>query len=160
MREYIRALAGICLAVVLFTVLGKISTNLIIIFNAFSWIVLYFSLTRDELYGAIMGTACGLLQDAFSLGIFGVAGLTKTFIGFWTGYISRKINVVPVTRNFLFLLIMASLELALWKFLALFLFRERLAAGGALVLLQPLASAAVVTAAFQVARRRARGASV
>ncbi len=153
MREYIRALAGICLAVVLFTVLGKISTNLIIIFNAFSWIVLYFSLTRDELYGALMGTVCGLLQDAFSLGIFGVAGLTKTVMGFGTSYISRKINVVPATRNFLFILIMASFELALWKFLALFLFRERLDAGGGLAFLQPLATAAVVTVAFQVARR-------
>lgn len=153
MREYPRALAGVVLAVVLFTVLGKISTNLVIIFNAFSWIVLYFSLTKDEVYGAVMGTTCGLLQDAFSLGIFGVSGLTKTVLGFWAGYISRKINVVPVTRNFVFLLIMASIELALWKFLALFLFRERLSAGGGFILLQPLATAAVVTMAFQVARR-------
>jgi cell shape-determining protein MreD len=153
MREYLRAFAGIGLAVVLFTVLGKISTNLVIVFNAFSWIVLYFSLTKDEVYGAVLGTICGLLQDAFSLGVFGVAGLTKTVLGFWTGFISRKINVVPVTRNFVFLLIMASFELSLWKFLAHFLFRERLAAGGGLALLQPLATAAIVTAAFQIARR-------
>ncbi len=153
MREYPRALAGVVLAVVLFTVLGKISTNLITIFSPFSWIVLYFSLTKDEVYGAVMGTICGLLQDAFSLGIFGVSGLSKTVLGFLAGYISRKINVVPMARNFVFLLIMASIELALWKFLVLFLFRERLGAGGAFIFLQPLATAAVVTAALQVARR-------
>ena len=42
------------------------------------------------------GTMCGLVQDTFSLGVFGVAGLTKTLLGFWTGYISRQDRRRPV----------------------------------------------------------------
>lgn len=154
MKNLFEAVVAVILAVVLETVLGKISAPLLFLFNAFSWVVLYFSLTRHEVFGAVMGTVCGLLQDSFSLGIFGVAGLTKTLLGFTAGFVSRKINVIPVTRNFVFLLIVSFIELALWKFLVFFLFGERLALGSGLVLLQPLTTAFIVTLAFQIARRR------
>jgi rod shape-determining protein MreD len=144
---------GIILAVVLHTILGKVSAPLLIVFNAFSWVVLYFGLTRNEVFGAFMGTACGLLQDSFSLGIFGVGGLTKTLLGFGAGYISRKINVTPVTRTYIFALVLAAVELLLWKTLVLFLFRERFSAAGGLIFLQPPVTALFVTVAFQVHRR-------
>jgi len=98
-----------------------------------------------------MGSICGLLQDSLSLGVFGVAGLTKTLLGFGAGYISRKINVVPFFRNFAFLLILAGLELALWKLLGFSLFREKLTLGGGLTLLQPFVTALVVAALLRVA---------
>jgi rod shape-determining protein MreD len=154
MKGLFEAVVGIILAVILETVLGKISAPLLFLFNAFSWVVLYFSLTKHEVFGAVMGTVCGLLQDSFSLGIFGVGGLTKTLLGFTAGFVSRKINVVPVTRNFVFLLIVSSIELALWKFLVFFLFGERVALGSGLALLQPLATAFFVTFVFQIVRRR------
>jgi len=153
MNHIAAGVVGIVLAVALQTILGKAFAPLLIVFNAFSWIVLYFSLTRHEVYGAFMGTACGLLQDAFSMGVFGVGGLTKTLLGFGAGYISRKINVIPVTRTYIFLLVLAVVELFLWKFLALFLFGERFSAAGGLFLLQPPVTALVVTVAFQVQRR-------
>ena len=153
MKHIAAGVVGIVLAVALQTILGKAFAPLLIVFNAFSWIVLYFSLTRHEVYGAFMGTACGLLQDAFSMGVFGVGGLTKTLLGFGAGYISRKINVIPVTRTYIFLLVLAVVELFLWKFLALFLFGERFSAAGGLFLLQPPVTALVVTVAFQVQRR-------
>jgi rod shape-determining protein MreD len=153
MRHIAEGIVGIVLAVVLHTVLGKVFAPLLIVFNAFSWVVLYFGLTRHEVFGAFMGTACGLIQDAFSMGVFGVGGLTKTLLGFAAGYISRKINVTPVTRSYIFVLVLATVELFLWKFLALFLFGERFAAAGGLFLLQPPVTALVVTVAFQVRRR-------
>jgi cell shape-determining protein MreD len=159
MKHFFEGLVGIALAVVLHTVLGKVSAPLLVVFNAFSWVVLYFGLTRQEVFGAVMGTACGLLQDSFSLGVFGVGGLTKTVLGFSAGYISRKINVTPVTRTFAFTLIIAAVELFLWKSLALFLFGQRFSASGGLVFLQPLFTALVVTFAFQVQRRREAGRS-
>jgi len=153
MKHIAEGVVGIVLAVVLQTVLGKLSASLLIVFNAFSWVVLYFGLTRHEVLGAFMGTACGLLQDSFSMGVFGVGGLTKTLLGFGAGYISRKINVAPVTRTYVFSLVIAAVELLLWKSLVLFLFGERFSSAGGLILLQPPVTALVVTVAFQVRRR-------
>jgi rod shape-determining protein MreD len=154
MRRSTEVLAGLILAVLLHTVFGKISPSLLVVFNTFSWVVLYFGLTRGEVFGAVMGTACGLLQDSLSLGVFGVGGLTKTLLGFGAGYISRKINVLPPSRTFVFVLIMAAAELALWKFLVLFLFGEKWSSGGGLVFLQPLSTAVFVTLFFQFKRKR------
>jgi rod shape-determining protein MreD len=154
MRRSTEVIAGLILAVLLHTVFGKISPSLLLVFNTFSWVVLYFGLIRQEVFGAVMGTACGLLQDSLSLGVFGVGGLTKTLLGFGAGYISRKINVLPPSRTFVFVLIMAAAELALWKFLVLFLFGEKWSAGGGLVFLQPLFTAVFVTVLFQFKRKR------
>src|SRR4030066_2044632 len=114
MKHIAEGVVGIVLGVVLQTVLGKLSASLLLVFNAFSWVVLYFGLTRHEVFGAFMGTACGLVQDSFSLGVFGVGGLTKTLLGFWAGFISRRIDVAPLFRNGLFMLIMSVLEMVLW----------------------------------------------
>lgn len=154
MKRITEGLAGIALAVLLHTILGRVSASLLVFLNAFAWVVLYFGLTRHEVFGALLGTACGLLQDSLSLGIFGVGGLTKTLLGFGAGYISRKINVAPATRTFVFVLIIAAFELLLWKALVAFLFGERFSAAGGLAFLQPLATAVAVTVAFQVRRRR------
>ncbi|MGB7295102.1 MAG: rod shape-determining protein MreD [Candidatus Aminicenantales bacterium] len=153
MRRSTEVIAGLVVAVVLQTVIGKISPSLLLAFNPFSWAVLYFGLTRQEIFGAVMGTACGLLQDSLSLGVFGVSGLTKTLLGFVTGYVSRKINVLSPGRTFVFVLVMAAAELALWKFLVLFLFGEKWSAGGGLVFLQPLSAAVVVTGLFRFKRK-------
>ena len=156
MRRSTEVLVGLILAVALHTIFGKISPSLLVVFNPFSWVVLYFGLTRQEAFGAVMGTVCGLLQDSMSLGVFGVSGLTKTLLGFGAGYISRKINVLPPSRTFVFVLIMAASELALWKLLVLFLFAEKWSSAGGLVFLQPLLTAAVVTALFQFKRKAGR----
>lgn len=153
MKHIAEGAFGIILAVVFQTILGKVSAPLLIVFNAFSWVVLYFGLTRNEVFGAFMGTACGLLQDSFSLGIFGAGGLTKTLLGFGAGYISRKIHVAPMARTYVFALVLAAVELLLWKSLVLFLFHERFSAAGGLIFLQPLVTTLVVTVVFQVHRR-------
>lgn len=153
MRRSTEVIAGLILAVVLQTFFGKISPSLLVVFNPFSWVVLYFGLTRQEVFGAVMGTVCGLLQDSLSLGVFGVGGLTKTLLGFGAGYISRKINVLSPGRTFVFVLIMAAAELVLWKFLVLFLFGERWSAAGGLVFLQPLFTAVFVTLLLQFKRK-------
>src|SRR4030067_3141150 len=157
MKHFVEGVVGIVLAIVLLTVLGKMSAPLLIVFNVFSWVVLYFGLTRHEVFGAVMGTVCGLLQDSFSLGVFGVGGLTKTLLGFGAGYISRKINVTPVTRTFIFVLIMAALELFLWKSLVVFLFGERWPVAGGVHILQPDHNALVAPHAFKDHRRASAG---
>jgi rod shape-determining protein MreD len=157
MKRSIEVIAGLVAAVVLQTLIGKISPSLLLLFNPFTWAVLYSGLIRQEIFGAVMGTACGLLQDSLSLGVFGVSGLTKTLLGFATGYISRKINVVSPRRAFVFVLVMAAAELALWKFLVHVLFGEKWSAGGGLFFLQPLMTAVVVTGLYRFKRTSRAG---
>jgi hypothetical protein len=58
-----------------------------------------------------------------------------------------------VTRTYIFSLVIAAVEILLWKSLVLFLFGERFSAAGGLFFLQPPVTALVVTVAFQVRRR-------
>jgi rod shape-determining protein MreD len=149
-RKYLEPGLAVVLAVALYATLGKVAAPLALVFNPFSWVVLYYGLTRQELFGALTGSVCGLLQDSLSIGVFGVGGLSKTLMGFACGYISRKINVAPVVRNLVFLFILALTELAVWKGLAAFLFRTRLTTEHGLVLFQPVVTALVVAALFRL----------
>jgi rod shape-determining protein MreD len=157
-RSYLEPLFGVLVAVCFYAILGKVAASLLWVFNPFSWVVLYFGLTRQEVFGAVAGTVCGLLQDSLSVGVFGVSGLTKTLMGYGAGFISRKINVAPVVRNFVFLLILSSAELAVWKTLAFSLLGDKPAMGGGLAFLQPAATALIVAVLFKLGRR-ARGES-
>ncbi|HMA53311.1 MAG TPA: rod shape-determining protein MreD [Acidobacteriota bacterium] len=151
--DVLRAFLGTLVAVLVYSVAGAGAPALIVVFNAFSIVVLYFSIRRGEIFGALLGTMCGLAQDAFSLGVFGVAGLTKTLLGFWTGYISRRIDVVPFTRNALFLLVMAVFEMILWVLFTAVVRLQPLNLQGGLIFLQPVVTALVGSSLFALERR-------
>ncbi len=151
--DVLRAFLGTLVAVVVYSVAGAGAPALLVVFNAFSVVVLYFSIRRGEIFGALLGTMCGLAQDAFSLGVFGVAGLTKTLLGFWTGYISRRIDVAPFTRNALFMLAMSVLEMVLWVLITAVVRVKPVNLQGGLILLQPLVTALVGSSLFALERR-------
>jgi len=152
-KDLLRAFLGTLVAVVLYSVAGAGAPALLVVFNAFSVIVLYFSIRRGEVFGALLGTMCGLVQDTFSLGIFGVAGLTKTLLGFWTGFVSRRIDVAPFTRNALFMLVMSVLEMALWVLITAVVRLESVNLHGGLIFLQPIVTAVLGSSLFAVERR-------
>lgn len=156
-KDVLRAFLGTLAAVVVYSVAGAGRAELLVVFNAFSVVVLYFSVRRGEVFGALLGTFCGLAQDTFSLGVFGVAGLTKTLLGFWTGYISRRIDVAAPARSALFMLVMSVLEMALWVIITAVVRLASVNWHGGLILLQPLVTAALGTLLFALERRvRAR----
>jgi rod shape-determining protein MreD len=161
-KDVLPAFLGTLVAVIVYSVAGAGAPTLLIVFNAFSVVVLYFSIRRGEVFGAVLGTMCGLVQDAFSLGVFGVAGLTKTLLGFWTGFISRRIDVAPFTRNALFMLVMSVLEMALWVLITAVVRLESVNLHGGRIFLQPLVTAVLGSSLFAVERRikarRSRGA--
>ena len=158
MTDVLRAFLATLLAVLIYSLAGGAGPMFIVVPNAFSVIVLYFSVRRGEVFGAFLGTACGLVQDAFSLGVFGVGGLTKTLLGFWAGFVSRRIDVAPFFRNGLFMLVMSVLEMILWVLATAVVRRESLNFHGGLILLQPLVTAVLGSSLFAVERRfRARG---
>jgi len=148
MREFIHVTACILLAFLFYLALKTISFSLIQLFNIFGLIVIYFAMRRGEIFGSCLGAACGLIQDAFSLGVFGVAGLSKTILGFLAGFIAKKIDVTPYVRNFVFLLILLSVEFLLWVFLSSFIFSEKILMGRTLYSLQPLVTASLGSLLF------------
>jgi rod shape-determining protein MreD len=161
-KDGLRAFLGTVIAVAVYSVAGASAPALLVVFNAFSIVVLYFSIQRGEVFGALLGTMCGLAQDAFSLGVFGVAGITKTLLGFWTGYISRRIDIAPFTRNALFMLVMSVLEMILWVLITALVRLKSVNLEGGLVLLQPVVTAVIGSSLFVLERRikarRSRGA--
>jgi len=152
-KEILKTAAATLAAFVLYSLLGKIDPSLLLVLNTFSLVVIFFSMLKGELFGVLLGALCGLLQDSFSLGVFGVAGLSKTLLGFAAGYVSRKMNVFPFFRNFIFIFILATGELAVWAFLYTLVFSKNLITGNALIFFQPLATAVLGSLIFALARR-------
>lgn len=152
-KDVLRAFLATLAAVIVYSVAGNAGPGLLVVFNAFSVVVLYFSVRRGEVFGALLGTMCGLAQDTFSLGVFGVAGLTKTLLGFWTGYVSRRIDVAPFARNALFMLVMSVLEMALWFLITAVVRLDSVNLHGGLSLLQPVITAILGSSLFAIERR-------
>jgi rod shape-determining protein MreD len=156
-RDLLQAFLGTVVAVLVYSLAGAGAPALLVVFNAFSIVVLYYSIRRGEVFGALLGTMCGLAQDAFSLGVFGVAGLTKTLLGFWTGFVSKRIDVGSLTRNALVILVMSILETGLWVLLTALVRLRSINLHGGLIFLQPVVTAAVASTLFALERRaRAR----
>jgi rod shape-determining protein MreD len=143
MRNFVEISLGIIIAFFLYTIIGKVSFSLSQLLNFFTLAVIYFAIAKGEIYGALIGTVCGLIQDSFSLGVFGVSGLAKTLIGFLAGFIAQKINILPLIRNFMFIFVMISGEIS----------AEYVREITPLILFQPLATAFLGGVVFFLLRK-------
>jgi rod shape-determining protein MreD len=159
MKDFVKVSVGIIIAFLIYTVLNKISPSLVLLINVFSLVVIYFAVEKNEIFGACLGAFCGLIQDSFSLGVFGVAGLAKTLAGFTAGYIAKKVDVRPPLRSFMFIFLLISLEFILWALLYSFIFSESINTGRGLVFLQPLSTALVGSFLFSFLRKFGRSES-
>lgn len=124
-----------------YSLLGGSAPGILYVFNAFSVIVVVFAVRRGAVFGGVLGTVCGLLQDSFSFGVFGVAGLTKTLLGLLAGYVSAEVDVTSLRRSGLFILVISFLEVMLWMVLVGLVRGQRLNLQGGLLLLQPFTTA-------------------
>jgi len=153
MRDFAKIALGVIVAFLIRTAFSKISLSTDYLFNFLTLVVIYFAVARGEIFGTCLGAFCGLLQDSFSLGIFGVAGLAKTITGFLAGYISKKVDVIPLMQSFLFIFMLISLELVLWALLYSFIFSESVNTGGGLIFFQPLSTSLLGCVIFYGIRR-------
>lgn len=153
MRDFIKIILGIAIAFFFYAILSKISPSIILLFNVFSLVVIYFAIEKGEVFGACLGAFCGLVQDYFSLGVFGMAGLAKTVTGYLAGYISKKIDVYPLVRSFIFIFILVSFEFILWALLYSFIFTKSLSTGRGLVYFQPFITALVGSFLYLLLRK-------
>lgn len=153
LKHFFRITVAIFCSVVLFSVLTKISPTFALILNVFNLLVLYFALEEGEIYGAVMGSVGGLIQDSFSIGVFGIAGISKTIMGFLAGYISRQINVVPRIRRFIFIAVMLLLEVVLWMLLYSFVLNEAFYSAKGLLFIQPICTAVLAFIVFPLFKK-------
>ena len=153
MRNFVQIGVGIIAAFILYAFFGKISYSLPLIFNFFSILVLYFAITKGEIYGSCMGTVSGLIQDSFSLGVFGIGGLTKTIMGYAAGYVAQKVNVVPFFRNLLFIFMLMVGETGITYILYSFIYPEYVQEINPFFLFQPLGTAVLGSLIFFFIRR-------
>jgi len=138
-------------------VFGKILAQPAFGVNPFLVAVLLFGVVKGDLAGAIMGSVAGLVADSFSLGVFGVSGAVYTAVGFLTGWISRRINVMTIVRFFVFLTTLSALAIVLRLGLTAAVIAERIPWSHGRLLLQPPATAlgaSLVFAVFRSVRRR------
>ncbi len=68
-------------------------------------VVVYNALTSGRVSGMLMGSFAGIVQDALSGGVLGMAGLSKTVVGYLVGIVSTQFIVThTVTRFVVFFL--------------------------------------------------------
>jgi rod shape-determining protein MreD len=133
------------LAVALYALLGRLEPALVILINSFSILVLFTAVNYGELDGAIMGTCAGLVQDAMSYGIFGLAGLSQTIAGFLAGWLSRKLEVNSFYKRSLFLFFLSLLQLVVWAFFYFLVFRKSLLYSSPALYFQPVFTAVLTS---------------
>lgn len=152
-RDGFRAALAVLTAVLVYSLAGQVGPELIVVFNAFSVIVLYFAVQRGEIFGAILGSVCGLAQDAFSLGVFGVSGLTKTLLGYFAGFVAKRVDVSTVPRHGGLALALSFIEVVLGMGLAALVRQEPVNVHGGALFLQPVVTSVLASGAYALERR-------
>ena len=130
-----------------------IAVPFLIALDVYAVAVIVFALVKGEIAGAVMGMACGLVVDSFSLGVFGLAGMAGTVTGYLTGAISRKINVLSPGRMLVFSGLMGLLDFSLWALLTSVFFGRGIPWGGGTALVRPVATALSVTLLYFAYRK-------
>jgi len=141
MKDFIEGSLGIILAFALYSLLFEISAELVLVINVFTLVLIYLAMKKGEVYGAVYGCLCGMIQDSFSLGVFGVGGISKTVTGYLAGYVSKKLNIVKFFPSLLFLIILLFVDLGLWLLLYFFVFSKKIFIFHGVIFIQPLISA-------------------
>ncbi len=153
MKDYLKTIGVIIGVFIVHNFLGRISTEIPFAVNLFTIVVIYFAVLKGEVFGALSGAVCGLIQDSFSLGVFGVAGIASTLTGYLAGLISRKIYIMPFFKSFLFIFILTAFQLIVWGLIHSFIFSETLFSESPVILFQPFFNALVGSSFFPVFRK-------
>ena len=141
LRDIVEVVVGVIFAFILYTALSSLSFSVILLFDVLSLAVIYFASNKGEIFGAWTGMACGLIQDSFAAGVFGISGISKTIMGFVAGVVSHRIDVNTAARRCLFVFFMLVLDLGSWMILYSLLMRTGLNTGGGLLFFRPFATA-------------------
>jgi cell shape-determining protein MreD len=124
-----------------------------LIVDVFTVAVLLYGTFYGEIPGAVLGAIGGLIVDTFSLGIFGLSGMSLTAGGFLAGFVSRKINIQSWTRSFLFFGLLAVGVFAAGTGLAFLIGGNSIPWAGGLLLARPFVTAVAAVLLHESIRR-------
>ena len=91
--RFLDVVFGVVVAFVVQTVLGRYLPFLNGYFDFFSVVAAGIGLVRGKMVGLVTGTAAGLVQDAFSGGLLGFNGISKTTVGYLSGIAGRHLII-------------------------------------------------------------------
>jgi rod shape-determining protein MreD len=151
-RDVIRGGTGLAAALVAHMILSRTAAPWTPLLHVFLLAVLFSATAGGEVFGAVMGSCCGLAADSLSLGVFGLSGFSMTVVGFIAGATAKRINVLPFFRNALFLFVMTALELVLWSLWAGLTVGQPLTGLRSLLVARPFVTALVGAAVFSAYR--------
>lgn len=77
-------------------------------------VVVYSALASGRVTGLLTGAFAGLVQDAMSGGIIGMAGLSKTVVGFLTGIVGTQFIVAHTFSRFVVFVLATVVNAALF----------------------------------------------
>jgi rod shape-determining protein MreD len=152
MRNSLQAALGLGLVFGLYTILGRLASSWLPMISLFTLAAVYYGQKRGELFGAVVGTTSGLIVDAFSLGVFGISGLTLTVTGYLSGLVAKKMHIVSFFKTLLFLAVMTLIESALWLGLVRFLLSQLSGRPVDLLLIRPAVTGTIGAMAFGLIR--------
>lgn len=87
-------------------------------------ITVYFSLIKGSLSGEVIGFAGGLLEDVFTVNLFGINAFTKTIIGYTVGKLKNKLDLDNFITPFIIVGMVTFLEGVLSYIIRLFFGQE------------------------------------
>ncbi len=156
LRDLLHGAAALLAAFLAQAFLGKPLAATIFRVNVFLPTVLVFAVVKGDLAGAGMGAAAGLVSDAFSVGVFGIAGTVYTLIGFAAGWISHRIHILSFFRSFVLFGLLGLVGMILRLALTAAVIAEPIPWDRGRILFQPLATALLAAVFFAILRRLRR----
>ncbi len=103
--------AALLAAFVLRTVLGRYLSFFSDYLDLFAVVAAGFGLARGRMAGLLSGALAGLLQDAFSGGLLGLNGISKTTVGYFSGIAGRHLIIRGWSTRSLFFALATLLDL-------------------------------------------------
>lgn len=99
------SLAAIAVALALQTTLASLVIRGTAALDLVLVVVVYIALISGPVWGLLLGSVAGLIQDSLSSGIIGVGGLAKTIVGYLAGVLGTQfILTAPLSRFVIFVL--------------------------------------------------------
>lgn len=111
--RFLEVALAILVAFIVQTVLGRYFEFLNNYLDLFTVVAAIFGLLRGRVTGLLTGSVAGLVQDAFSGGLLGFNGISKTAVGYLAGIAGRHLIVRSWSSRLLFFSAMTLIDMAI-----------------------------------------------
>jgi rod shape-determining protein MreD len=89
--RWLRFLIGLLIALTLHSLLDSFFPNALAFFNPYVILVVYYSMGGNLIGAIFAGIAAGLVQDAYSMSIFGLHAFALTVVAYAVAYVNARL---------------------------------------------------------------------